>query len=248
MQNNGFIVIPKIVDDNEDLTVQEKYLLGKIVSLSMKRGYCFASNRYFARYLKIKHIQNVSPVIVELQRKGFIEIKRANSSERKIYLGEVLWKFIRGFMKKQKDPLENQSCPSGKAEETPLENQRVYNKEDNKQDIKIASTSAGYAQLPEGIKIIVEEYYFRIAKIATSGRMTGKGASKLIQDALKQFEPYELILAMIGFANNSWQMDNNGKRGINWFFRDLVRLAQYCEMYNAEWDDEEVANIKKKFK
>src|SRR6476620_2279981 len=65
------IWIPKEIWLNEDLGWSEKLLLVEIDSLA-KNGECFASNEYFAQFLKC-HKKHISRMISNLVEKGFLK-------------------------------------------------------------------------------------------------------------------------------------------------------------------------------
>ncbi len=76
MKNNKsyYAIIPANVRYS-DIPPNAKLLYGEITALSNEKGYCWASNKYFAELYKV-NIQAVSLWIKILEENGFIECKR----------------------------------------------------------------------------------------------------------------------------------------------------------------------------
>lgn len=68
-----YAVIPANVRYDKRLKANEKLLFGEITSLSNKKGYCWASNKYFADLYGVTN-QAVSKWIKDLKDIGYIEI------------------------------------------------------------------------------------------------------------------------------------------------------------------------------
>lgn len=89
-----YAVIPANVRYDEDLTANAKLLYGEITALCNQKGYCWASNSYFA---KLYHVKNwaISNWISQLVKKGYIitEIKYKENTklieERRIRIPEA---------------------------------------------------------------------------------------------------------------------------------------------------------------
>jgi hypothetical protein len=83
------------------------------------------------------------------------------------------------------------------------------------------------------LKKILGRYRSRISKEATSGEiLLTPSIRKTLQDRLSELKPQDLIIAIEGFAQDSWQMKTNGHREPAWFFQSSERLAQYIGFYN----------------
>jgi DNA-binding transcriptional ArsR family regulator len=68
-----YAIIPAVVRYDEELTANAKLLYGEITALSNEKGYCWASNNYFANLYKTSPI-TVSRWIRSLREKGYIEV------------------------------------------------------------------------------------------------------------------------------------------------------------------------------
>ncbi len=81
-QQVGWCLIPPKVLAADDLNNSQKILLGRILGLSTKEGYCFASNKWLGNQLDLKQ-STISGYVSELAKKGYIrrEVKRNDEDE-----------------------------------------------------------------------------------------------------------------------------------------------------------------------
>ena len=90
IKNNYYAIIPATVRYNVDLKPNEKLLYGEITALANSKGFCFASNRYFAELYKVT-IHTVSQWISHLEKLGYVTIElikdeKKEIKERRIYI------------------------------------------------------------------------------------------------------------------------------------------------------------------
>ena len=89
LQRNYYSVIPANVRYDETLVANAKLMYGEITALSNQKGFCYASNAYFAQLYKVTP-QAISKWINQLAEKGYIHInyqKQGNLIvERRIYI------------------------------------------------------------------------------------------------------------------------------------------------------------------
>jgi len=85
-----FAIIPATVRYDRELHPNAKLLYGEISALCRKKGFCWASNRFFAEVYEVS-VQAVSKWIQQLiERKHVIvEIDKEKGNARKIYLREA---------------------------------------------------------------------------------------------------------------------------------------------------------------
>ena len=69
---NYYAVIPADVRYDKDLTDKAKLLYGEISALSNKKGYCFASNKYFADIYEISQ-GTIKRWLKQLEDKEYIK-------------------------------------------------------------------------------------------------------------------------------------------------------------------------------
>lgn len=94
MDKSYYAIIPASVRYDEDLTPNAKLLYGEITALCNEKGYCWASNDYFAELYRASN-RTISRWIQQLINKGYITSKmiyREGTKEverRYIYLGKT---------------------------------------------------------------------------------------------------------------------------------------------------------------
>ena len=74
-KSSYYAVIPANVRYCKELKPNAKLLYGEITALSNAKGYCYASNRYFAELYDISRIQTISDWVGQLQKLGFITVE-----------------------------------------------------------------------------------------------------------------------------------------------------------------------------
>lgn len=79
------------------------------------------------------------------------------------------------------------------------------------------------------ITYIKDIYIYYTQKISSSSKLT-EGAKQKIRLRLKVYTKDELKKAIDNFSKDSWWMDNNGKRGVEWFFHSDGRIEQLLNM------------------
>ena len=70
--NLKYVEVPMVVLLDEDISSTSKLLMGFITTLTMQDGFCYASNRYLSKHLKvskrmISHIKLTINLIKELE-------------------------------------------------------------------------------------------------------------------------------------------------------------------------------------
>ena len=99
-----YSIIPAEVKYNNKLKPLSRLLYAEITSLTNEKGYCWASNAYFAELYSVSST-TISRCISELKENGYIkidyEIKNSNIEKRKIFINSisdrVLAKLTRGY-------------------------------------------------------------------------------------------------------------------------------------------------------
>lgn len=130
MSKSYYAIIPADVRYNKNIPDGAKLLYGEITSLSNEKGYCWASNSYFAELYE-KSADTISRWVNSLKKEGFIDviIDNEKGNTRHIYLSTRL-----------KTPIENnadtyrQECryPIGKNAEHNIKDNNIIN---NKKEI-----------------------------------------------------------------------------------------------------------------
>ena len=93
---------------------------------------------------------------------------------------------------------------------------------------------------------ILKWYYVSISKKITSEELVLTSlVKKVILGALKEYSALDLLMAIKGFSDDDWQLQNNGFRGVEWFFSDTKRLGQYIGMFNKNRSEVFIKKAKK---
>lgn len=84
INNLKYVEVPMIVLLDEDISSTAKLLMGLITTLTMKEGFCYASNRYLSNIMKVSR-RTITSCITLLKRKNYIKVE-IDPNMRKIYL------------------------------------------------------------------------------------------------------------------------------------------------------------------
>ena len=84
INNLKYVEVPMIVLLDNDISSTSKLLMGLITTLTMKEGFCYASNKYFSNLLKVSR-RTITSCISSLKRKNYIKVEN-DPNMRKIYL------------------------------------------------------------------------------------------------------------------------------------------------------------------
>ena len=82
--NGQFIITPRILFNDENLSRTEIDVLSLIISLTFKKGFCFASNDYLKKYINTSE-RTITSSLSKLKQLKYIIIK-TNNNKRRIYL------------------------------------------------------------------------------------------------------------------------------------------------------------------
>ena len=84
INNLKYVEVPMIVLLDNDISSSSKLLMGLITTLTMKEGFCYASNKYLSNLLKVSR-RTITSCISSLKRKNYIKVEN-DPNMRKIYL------------------------------------------------------------------------------------------------------------------------------------------------------------------
>jgi len=167
----GWCLIPPTIIAREDLSLREKFLVGRLLGLMTTTGYCYASNAWIGAQLDIKK-DTVSHLLTSLVRKNLINVELIKNSagqiiERRIY--PLINPNIPAFLPSKKIPkratkktssnstgggvsYEN-PIPIGKSNERGIGRMSVYSDRDKSVE-KSVSTKEGETSSPPGFQAI----------------------------------------------------------------------------------------------
>lgn len=125
-KNNFYSILPAVVRYDDELPSSAKIVYTEISALANRKGYCYASNRYFADIYHVS-ISTVSRWIHQLEKKKYIRCEYLNEGAhvncRKIYIEQNLCEAFRYL-----DSTANMANPSYLCNETLYENAKDNNK------------------------------------------------------------------------------------------------------------------------
>lgn len=84
INNLKYVEVPMIVLLDNDISSTSKLLMGLITTLTMKEGFCYASNKYLSNLLKVSR-RTITSCISSLKRRNYIKVENVPNM-RKIYL------------------------------------------------------------------------------------------------------------------------------------------------------------------
>ena len=87
-KNTKYIEIPIGVVKDNSISSTAKVLIGLIITLSMKDGYCYASNKYLGNILNVS-IRTITSCLSSLKNRGFIYTKDIYN-KRRIYVAKSI--------------------------------------------------------------------------------------------------------------------------------------------------------------
>ena len=90
LKKSYYAIIPAEVRYDEELPPNAKLLYGEITSLCNEKGYCWATNQYFADLYKVSKI-TVSRWISTLNKKGYISVETLYKEGTKEIIGRHLY-------------------------------------------------------------------------------------------------------------------------------------------------------------
>mgnify|MGYP004610942093 FL=1 len=115
IQKNYYAIIPADVRYDKRLKPLARLLYGEITALCNEKGYCWASNNYFAELYEVSDI-TISRYISELKEYGYIKCiydkTQENIDKRKIYIIPSYQNGQDGINKNDNTVLTKQSIPS----------------------------------------------------------------------------------------------------------------------------------------
>lgn len=126
MNKNYYAIIPANVRYDSELKANEKLLYGELTALTNEKGYCWATNGYFAELYSVSK-QSVSAWISNLKDKGYINIvyvkdtENTNLEKRLIYIANP-------HQENLKPPSKNLEAPH---QENLKENNTINNTNNN---------------------------------------------------------------------------------------------------------------------
>ena len=233
---NYFGILPANVRYDKKLKPMEKILYTEITALANSKGYCYATNSYFANLYDV-HKNTAGTWINKLEKLGYIKSKiiyetgTKNVKERRLYIITPINEKIDTYQQKDCDPInEKVDTPINKKIEdnntrynnTRYNNKKINKKEINKEKVEIESVYKS-KEFKKAFYDFVDMRY-EIKKIPT------KIAIKMIIKKLEKVGNEELAIQMLERSIiNSWQdvyeiqeRGNDGKKSTTNNKREVI--------------------------
>ena len=124
MQKNFYAIIPSFIRYDKRLPMLSRFLYGELTALCSEKGYCWASNRYFAELYEVS-IETISRYIAKLKEFGYIRITYDSSkkdNDRRIYITDIPIENIELTTETKAEPEEDTTTPLTKTSNTLDEN------------------------------------------------------------------------------------------------------------------------------
>jgi len=139
IQESYYAIIPANVRYDKNLKANEKLLYGEITALANKKGYCWASNQYFAELYGVSK-ETISRWISKLAKSGYVEVEikykegTKEVDQRNIWIEkrEVMTKTSRGHDKNVNTPIDENVKENNTVINNTLNNKKNNNKKKEK--------------------------------------------------------------------------------------------------------------------
>lgn len=188
-----FSIIPANVRYDEDLRPNAKLLYGEITALCNEKGYCWASNDYFAKLYNVS-TRAVSKWISQLNKKGYISLELIYKDGTK----EILNRYIRI----QQVPIEQKFNTYGTKVHDPIEQKFHTPMEQKFQDNNTVINNTSNNKLDIYIVQIID-YFNRVC--GTRYKAESKKTRSLIKARLKEKYTVDDFKKVIFTMYNKWK-------------------------------------------
>jgi hypothetical protein len=183
-----FAIIPANVRYDKRLKLLSRLLYAEITALTNEKGYCWATNKYFAELYEVS-IQTISSCINQLKEFGYINIEMIYKEGTK----EILNRYIKIFEYPIKENLNRGIKENFKDNNTYINNtiNNTYNIDSNNKNKKfIKPTLEEIKQFikDKNLKVNEETFYYYYE---SNGWKVGKVAMKNWQATLRQWNARE---------------------------------------------------------
>ena len=237
MERSYYAIIPANVRYDDRLTPNAKLLYGEITALCNEKGYCWASNSYFAELYKVSK-ETVSRWISKLEKLGYIRTEliyeqgTKSVKERRIYICDApIDKNINRYR-------QNNQYPIDKNVNTPIDknvkgNNTVFNN-------TINNSSSSNNSIDKNIKENNTVFNNTINSSSNSATATaGNEFSKIVQAfeqngfGLINLYTKEILVDLVETYSSSWVLD-----AIEEAVKSNVRKLKYVEAILQRWQAE----------
>ena len=229
-QKAYYAIIPANVRYDKDLAPNAKLLYGEITVLCNDKGYCWATNQYFADLYKVSKI-TVSRWISTLNKKGYISIDTLYREGTKELIGRHIYIVNTTINKNVNRYIKNDLEGVNKIVNTPINknvkenNTSINNTFNNKKDVYTRKHKYGEYQ---HVLLTDEEHTHLVELYGSSLDEHIKILDEYIETSGKSYKNHSLVL-------QKWVHDEWTKRNKN----NPVKLDSkfYVEENNQSYED-----------
>lgn len=206
-----YAIIPAEVRYDEDLPPNAKLLYGEITSLCNEKGYCWASNQYFADLYKVSKI-TVSRWISTLNKKGYITIETLYKEGTKEFIGRHLYITNTPINKNVNRYIQNDLEGVNKIVNTPINknakdnNKDINNTFNNKKDVYTHKHKYGEYQ---HVLLTDKEHAHLVELYGSSLDEHIKILDEYIETSGKSYKNHSLVLQK--WVHDEWTKRNKNK-------------------------------------
>lgn len=206
-----YAIIPAEVRYDEDLPPNAKLLYGEITSLCNEKGYCWASNQYFADLYKVSKI-TVSRWISTLNKKGYITIETLYKEGTKEFIGRHLYITNTPINKNVNRYIQNDLEGVNKIVNTPINknakdnNKDINNTFNNKKDVYTRKHKYGEYQ---HVLLTDKEHTHLVELYGSSLDEHIKILDEYIETSGKKYKNHSLVLQK--WVHDEWTKRNKNK-------------------------------------
>lgn len=227
-QKAYYAIIPAEVRYDEDLPPNAKLLYGEITALCNDKGYCWATNQYFADLYKVK-VWSVSNWIKSLSDKGYINLEMIYKDgtkqilQRRLYITPIVKNHNTYCENAQEGILKNHITPIVKNHKE--NNTSINNTFNNKKDVYTHKHKYGEYQ---HVLLTDKEHTHLVELYGSSLDEHIKILDEYIETSGKSYKNHSLVL-------QKWVHDEWEKRNKN----NPVKLDSkfYAQESNQSYED-----------
>lgn len=207
MDKAYYAVIPANVRYDNDLAPNAKLLYGEITALANEKGYCWATNTYFAELYRVSKT-SVSKWIKQLCDKGYIKSKIIYREGTKEILNRYLTIVVGGIQEKLNTPIEEKL-----KDNNTILNNTINNTLDNTISKDIVSST--------NVQQVIEEWNkLNLQKIISI--KSGTARYKMLNARVKEYGIENILKAISSIENSAFLNGQNNRSWVitfDWFIK-----------------------------
>lgn len=222
IQKSYYAIIPANVRYDKDLTPNAKLLYGEITALCNEKGYCWASNSYFARLYTVSK-ETTSRWISKLESLGYIKTKliyaegTKSVQERRIYINNVpIDENINRYRQNNQYPIDE--IINTPIDENVKDNNTVFNNTINNTGNRDKTTAT---LTKENMESIIKEWN-QLGLQELKAIRVNTNRYKMLKARLKEYSFPEIVQAIQGISKSPFLKGQNDRGWIitfDWFIR-----------------------------